>query len=300
MSPPYNQPPNGLLSALRVILEFLRPTGERVRRMVDSVDWASAGVDVGKPALARVYDYMLGGELNFPADRAVAERLAEVGPFREMARLNRHFLRRAVRFCVQAGVRQFLDLGSGIPSSGNVHEIAQELDPVCRVVYVDQDPIAVAHSEILLAGNPNATILRTDLRDTAAVITQAETRSLLDFNRPVALFLLGVVQYIPDSGNPAGLISRYMSALAPGSLLAMTHFTAQNMEVEMAAAVRYFAETAAPITLRSAEQVTALLGDLEPVEPGVVLTAKWHPELGGPPAADPERSGHYAVVARRR
>ncbi|AXB41888.1 SAM-dependent methyltransferase [Amycolatopsis albispora] len=267
--------------------------------MADSVDWAAAGVDITKPALARVYDYMLGGSLNFPADRAVGERLAKVGPFREMARLNRNFLRRAVRFCVEAGVRQFLDLGSGIPSSGNVHEVAQELDWSCRVVYVDNDPIAVAHSEILLADNPRATILRADLRDAAAVVAHPVTRSLLDFDHPVALFLLGVVQYIPDSADPAGLISSYADAVVPGSLLAMTHFTSQNMEDEMAAAVEYFAETASPITLRSAEQITGLLGGLEPVAPGVVLTAKWRPELGGPPAADPERSGHYAVVARK-
>ncbi|MBN6040838.1 SAM-dependent methyltransferase [Amycolatopsis sp. 195334CR] len=264
------------------------------------VDWTAAGVDVTKPALARVYDYMLGGSLNFPEDRALAERIAKVGPFREMARLNRHFLRRAVRFCVESGVHQFLDLGSGIPASGNVHEIAQESNRESRVVYVDHDPIAVAHSEVLLADNPHATVLRADLRDAEAVVSHPETRALLDFGRPIALFLLGVVQYIPDSGNPAGLIARYADAVAPGSLLAMTHFTSRNMEEEMAAAVEYFAETAAPITLRSAEQITGLLGALEPVVPGVVLTAKWRPELGGPPAADPERSGHYAVVARKR
>ncbi|QFU88716.1 SAM-dependent methyltransferase [Amycolatopsis sp. YIM 10] len=268
--------------------------------MAHSVDWAALGVDVTKPALARVYDYMLGGSLNFPEDRAVAERLAEVGPFREMARLNRLFLRRAVRFCVEAGVRQFLDLGSGIPASGNVHEIAQELNRESRVLYVDHDPIAVAHSEVLLADNPNATILRADLRDAAAVVSHPETRALLDFDRPIALFLLGVVQYIPDSADPAGLIAKYADAVTPGSLLAMTHFTSRNMEEEMAAAVEHFAETAAPITLRSAEQITDILGPLEPVEPGVVLTAKWRPELGGPLAADPERSGHYAVVARKR
>ncbi|TDD59271.1 hypothetical protein E1263_15880 [Kribbella antibiotica] len=258
-----------------------------------------SSIDTTRPTSARIYDYMLGGTQNFEADRAVADRLNSVAPFRRMALLNREFLVKAVRVMVQSGVTQFLDIGSGIPTAGSVHETARALDPAARVVYVDNDPTAVEHSRQLLAGADGIAVVEADLTTPASVLDHPETNAVIDFDQPVGLLFLGVVQYLPESLEPATLINRYLTALAPGSQLALTHFTADNFETEMAAAVEFFASTAAPMFPRDRAAVTALFGDLELVDPGVVFTARWRPEPDGVGADDPDRSGHYAGIGRK-
>ena len=240
------------------------------------------------PASARIYNYLLGGKHFFPQDQVVGDQLDSVAPFADMARLNRAFLSLAVSTMVDCGIRQFVDLGSGIPSADPVHEIA----PGASVVYVDNDPIAVRYSREILDGNVRADIVDGDLRDPDAILGSPQVRRLIDRETPVGLLLLGVVQYIPDSGDPAGLIASYLDRLPPGSMLALTHFTQDNNEAEMAAAVEFFSGTASPMTPRRHGEVAALVAGLDLLPPGVEFTARW---LTG--HDEPERCGHYAVIA---
>ncbi|CCH33788.1 SAM-dependent methyltransferase [Actinosynnema sp. NPDC047251] len=267
--------------------------------MTEQVRWSPAGVDLDLPSSARIYDYLLGGGHNFAADRAVGEALAEVLPVRDMARLNRSYLRRVVLALVEAGVTQFLDLGSGIPTVGNVHEVAQDANPKCRVVYVDIEPVAVTHAELLLAANPDATVILADLRDPDAVVNAPETRLLLDFSRPVGLLAVGVLQFVPDADRPRDVLARYRDLLAPGSYLALSHFTPDRMPREMAAGADIFQHTAEPITPRTRAEVLALVDGFDLVEPGLVFTPEWRPESPDDVPADPGRANLYAVVGRK-
>jgi S-adenosyl methyltransferase len=267
--------------------------------MTGAVDWVPAEVDIEVPSSARIYDYVLGGVHNFERDRMVGEQLAQVVPVREMARLNRSFLRRAILHLVDSGVRQFLDIGSGIPTVGNVHEIANEADPSCRVVYVDYEPVAVVHSQMLLQDNDNAVMVQADLRDPDRVLWHRETRRLLDFSQPIGLLMVGVFQFVPDSDDPAGVIARYRDTLPAGSYLALSHFTPDNMEQGMARAVEVFKNSAEPIHPRTRAQVEALFDGFELVDPGVVFTARWRPESPEDIGDDPDHSGLYAGLARK-
>jgi SAM-dependent methyltransferase len=178
---------------------------------------APAGVDARRANVARVYDYWLGGTENFQADRDLARQILAVEPsVRAIARANRDFLGRAVRFLCGAGIRQFLDIGSGIPTQGNVHAAAQAADPQARVVYADIDPVAIAHSRAILAENPNAAAIQADLRDPAAILADDTTRRLIDFRRPVGLLLVAVLHFIADAEEPARLVATLRDALAPG------------------------------------------------------------------------------------
>ncbi|PRY33731.1 SAM-dependent methyltransferase [Umezawaea tangerina] len=264
--------------------------------MVDRVEWVPEGVDVELPSSARIYDYLLGGGHNFAADRRTAEELIKVLPVRDMARLNRAYLRRVVIELAGLGVRQFLDLGSGIPTVGNVHEVAHEADPSCRVVYVDFERVAITHAELLLADNPNATAVLADLREPEDVLAKA---SLLDFSEPVGLLAVGVLQFIPDSDDPWGLLARYRDALSPGSYLALSHFTPDRMPEAMAAGKDVFRSTAEPITPRTAAEVLRMVDGLEILEPGLVMTPEWRPETPDEVGDDPNRANLYAVVGRK-
>ncbi|QFZ22307.1 SAM-dependent methyltransferase [Saccharothrix syringae] len=267
--------------------------------MSERTGWSPDGIDISLPSSARIYDYLLGGGHNFAADRATAEELVRVLPVREMARLNRSYLRRAVLALVEAGIRQFLDLGSGIPTVGNVHEVAQEVEPSCRVVYVDVEPVAVTHARALLVGNPRATAVQADLRDPAAVLGHPETRRLLDPDRPVGLLAVGVLQFIPDSDDPWGLLARYRDALPSGSYLALSHFTPDRMPRAMAAGADIFRQTAEPITPRTRAQVLRMVDGFDVVPPGLVFTPQWRPESPEDVPADPGRANLYAVVGRK-
>jgi SAM-dependent methyltransferase len=267
--------------------------------MVERMSWVPEGVDVARPSSARIYDYLLGGGHNFAADRDTAEQLIKVLPVRDMARLNRAYLRRAVLELVELGVRQFLDLGSGIPTVGNVHEVAREADPTCRVVYVDFEPVAITHAELLLADDRNATAVLADLREPEAVLAAPETRRMLDFDRPVGLLAVGVLQFIPDSDDPWAVLARYRDALAPGSYLALSHFTPDRMPKAMAAGAGVFRNTAEPITPRTAEQVLRMLDGFDVIDPGLVMTPEWRPESPDEVGDDPGRANLYAAVGRK-
>lgn len=263
--------------------------------------WAPAGIDHTKPNVARVYDYYLGGAHNFAVDRRfAAQAMAEWPQLPQIMRVNRAFLRRAVRCLVDAGIRQFIDLGSGVPTAGNVHEIAQAADPSCRVVYVDIDPVAVAHGRAILAGNDRATAIEADLRDTVRVLNHPELNQVIDLSQPVAVLLIAVLHFVPDEDDPVGVIARYRDAVAPGSYLAVCHatFGAQRQRADSHQAL--YSRTATPMTMRSADQVAAMLDGFDLVEPGLVYMASWRPEDDDPTSSHPEDYPGYAVVARKR
>jgi hypothetical protein len=230
--------------------------------------------------MARTYDFMLGGGHNFAVDRAVGAQIEHAMPgLREAARVNRAFLGRAVRFMVDRGIRQFLDVGSGIPTVANVHEVAQARDPECRVVYVDRDPVAVAHSELMLADNDHASIVHADMRDPEKILESPQVRGLLDLDEPVGLLMLLMLHWIPDESGPLELVGRYRAALADGSFLAVTHVTGDHQGENLTEATDVIKESRSPdqVTLRTHEEVTALFAGFEIVEPGLVGCGEWRP-----------------------
>ena len=268
--------------------------------MTESLTWVPDGVDQDRPSSARIYDYLLGGGHNFAADRQIAEKFATALPgSRDIARLNRAFLRRAVLFMISAGVRQFLDIGSGIPTVGNVHEIAQKADPESRVVYVDIEPVAVAHSRLILEGNGRATAIQADLNDPEGILTHPDTVRLLDFAQPLGLLMVGVFHFVPEDNDPSKLLLGYRNALAPGSYLAMSHFTADTRAAEMAAMVEVMKRTKDPIYPRTRERFTQLFDGFELLEPRVVSTALWRPDSPDDLADRPERDQILAGVGRK-
>ena len=187
---------------------------------VEQLDWVPLGIDPNVPSMARTYDYLLGGAHNFAVDRKLADAAERIMPrSREIARLNRAFLRRAVLFLVESGIRQFLDIGSGVPTVGNVHEIAQHAAPDARIVYVDKDPVAVAHSELLLHGNEQAAVIHADLRETERILTDPAARRLLDFDEPIGLLTVMMLHFVPDSDNPAGALATYRDVMRSESVV---------------------------------------------------------------------------------
>ncbi|HWE89029.1 MAG TPA: SAM-dependent methyltransferase [Pseudonocardiaceae bacterium] len=261
------------------------------------MDELSPSVDTTRPNVARIYDWMLGGSANFAIDRELGQRMLDESGSTPLApRLNRSFLRRAVRYLVEQDIDQFLDLGSGIPTVGNVHEIAQTANPDARVGYVDIEPVAIAHSQQILAGNPNAIAIGADLRDVDTVLAAAGR--LLDFSRPVGLLMVAIIPFLPDADDPTGIIDRYLAALPSGSHLAISHVTADGTD-DVARAVAFFDKTPTPVTIRSHAEVLSLLHGVELVEPGLVWTTLWRPDGGDPELPDPGRSGIYGAVGRR-
>jgi hypothetical protein len=242
--------------------------------------WVPAGVDTEKPSIARMYDYLLGGAHNFAVDRTAVDKIIKVMPnLPAILRANRGFLRRALHHLLDQGVTQFLDLGSGIPTVGNVHEVAQSIDPRARVVYVDVDPVAVAHSQVILDGNPGAAVIHADLCDPAAILADPRM-DLLDLDRPVALLMLAVVHFLPDSANPAAVIARYRDRLAAGSYLAITHASLEGGAAESAAGRDEFNRQSAGATLvtRSPAEINGFFAGFELVDPGLVYLAQWRPD----------------------
>jgi hypothetical protein len=246
---------------------------------VERPTWAPEDVDVERPSVARVYDYYLGGSHNFAVDREFAEQVLRMMPdATTVARENRAFLRRAVRHLCDLGIRQFIDLGSGIPTVGNVHEVAQSADPAATVVYVDIDPVAYAHSRAVLAGNPHATVIRGDLRQPAEVLADPQIRAHIDFDQPVGILLVAVLHFVPDERRPADNVAGYAGAIAPGSHIVVSHMSVEEMNKTRDAALSLYKRSSTPVVLRTADEVAALLGGLSLVEPGVVPLAAWRPE----------------------
>jgi SAM-dependent methyltransferase len=266
---------------------------------MDKSGESSADIDLSRPSAARVYDYFLGGAHNFEIDRQLAEQIASMTPnLADTMRAGRAFLRRAVRVLLTEGIDQFLDIGSGIPTVGNVHEVAQAVNPLARVVYVDIDPVAVAHSRSILEGNELAGVIHADLRDPEQILTEAQQMGLIDLSRPVAILLAGVVHFIPDSDKPGEILATLRDATAPGSYLVISHSTFEDQPQEMLDAQRLSARTATEITLRSRADIVSFFGDFTIIEPGVVHMPLWRPDAPSDVDDNPQRFGAFGGVGR--
>jgi hypothetical protein len=230
------------------------------------------------PHIARIYDYWLGGKDNFAADREAAERAMAVTPtIVPGVRANRRFLGRSVRFMAKAGVHQFLDIGTGIPTANNTHEVAQSVAPQARVVYVDNDPIVLNHARALLTSTTAPTAyIDADARDTRRILDEAA--GLLDFSQPVAVMLIAILHCIPDEDKPYQLVGDLMEAVPPGSYLAVTHPARDQLEVATRAEQSLTESMGQKVTFRSREEVTRLFAGLELLDPGVVPIQDWRPD----------------------
>jgi SAM-dependent methyltransferase len=267
-------------------------------------DWTTR-INTSVPNPARIYDYFLGGKDNYPADREVAEQVLTIAPVaRDIIQDNRAFLRRVVRFLTsEAGIRQFIDLGSGLPTQGNVHEVAQAIAPDARVVYVDNDPMVVTHARALLAGN-NTLAIEGDLRKPDEIVGHPEVRELIDFDQPLALLLMAILHFIPDDQDPLAIMARFRDALPPGSYLAISHGTrdipartdmSAEAMTEMGSRVEeLYQETTGFLVTRTREQVARFFDGYELVDPGLVEIQRWRPEE---PSLLP--GGFYGGVGRK-
>ena len=242
-------------------------------------------LDLGVPQSARIYDYWLGGKDNYAADRDVAEALArQIPTIRVMVRSQRVFLARAVEYLVGRGVRQFLDIGTGIPTTGNVHEVAQAIAPESRVLYVDNDPVVLAHARALMTSTAQGAtaFIPADLREPDAILDHPVLAQTLDLERPVGLLLIGILHHLHDEDDPRGIIARLLAALAPGSHLVLTQPTADFDPQAMAGMAATAEGSGIPYVPRSRADTAAFFAGLDLVEPGLVPIPAWNP-LGDPP-----------------
>lgn len=260
-----------------------------------------AAVDVQTPSPARMYDYYLGGACNFDADRRLAAQvMAAVPEVPELARANKAFLRRAVQYCVAQGVRQFCDIGCGITGSGATHQVAQRTAPGSRVVYVDNEAVAVEHNKLLLADNDNATILQADAREPERILSDERLRALIDVRQPVAVMFGLVLPWVSDEERPAELIARCADALPAGSYLIVSHATIDNVPDDVASRmIDLYQRSTTPVTFRPHAEMTSWFDrpNLSLVEPGVSFVALWRPEEPEDVGEHPERSMLYGAVA---
>ena len=265
--------------------------------------WAPDNIDIETPSAARMYDYYLGGSHNFAADRALGEEVIRAFPdSRELCQANRAFLHRALTTLCGLGIDQFLDLGSGIPTVSNVHEVVSELNPAARTVYVDSDAVAFAHGQALLAEVPGAVFVREDLRDPEAVLSDPAVTGLLDFGRPVAVLLFSVLHFVSDEDDPMGILAAYREACVPGSYLAITHGTADYRPEEAKEARAVYARSSHQVTSRSREAVRDMFEGYELIEPGVTDAILWRPDPQAAPdplGGDVTRYSIYGAVGRK-
>jgi hypothetical protein len=263
--------------------------------------WVPPQVDTRRANPARVYDYWLGGTHNFLADQDVARAITAVEPqMPAIARANRAFLGRAVRYLASTGICQFLDIGSGIPAEGNVHEIAQQVSPGARVVYADIDPVAIAHSRAILAGNENAAIIEGDLREPGAILTSAASRRLIDYTQPVGLILMVVLHFIADSDDPWGIVTTLRDALPAGSHLVLGHATRDGKPVTARATEKvYNRSVATQFHLRTREQILRFFDGFQLTDPGLVYAPLWRPGSPDDVPADLATFGCLTGVARK-
>jgi hypothetical protein len=269
--------------------------------MADEPGRVPPGVDTQRANVARVYDYLLGGSHNFLADQDLGRAMAAVEPnVRAIARANRDFLGRAVRFLSSAGIRQFLDVGSGIPTQGNVHEVAHQADPGARVVYADLDPVAIAHSTAILAGQDNAAIIDGDLREPEKILTHPASRQLIDFSQPVGLLLVAVLHFIGDAEDPSRIVATLREALAPGSYLVLCHATNESRPTVTQAAEKVY-QRSVPTQgrTRSRTEILRFFEGFDLVEPGLVYIPEWRPDSPGDVPSDPSKFWFLAGVARK-
>ncbi|WP_300609397.1 SAM-dependent methyltransferase [Trebonia sp.] len=260
--------------------------------------FAPSEIDTTRAHPARMYDYYLGGKDNYAVDQEAAREVIRVAPeVRDMARANRAFLQRAVRFLAgESGIRQFLDIGTGIPTAGNVHEVAGEVAPEARVVYVDNDPIVNTHANALLSGSGATGIVLADVRDPAAILNHPTTRALLDFGEPIALLLLAVLHFVTDDEKPADIVAVLRDALPPGSYLALSHVTKDFRSQAAEAAAAVYNQATSTVTLRSHLVISSFFDGFKLVEPGLVQLPLWRPD--GPLPRNLDKIWFYGGVAR--
>ncbi|MFI9388559.1 SAM-dependent methyltransferase [Kutzneria sp. NPDC052558] len=261
-------------------------------------DWRPSDVDIERPSAARIYDYLLDGSTNFEVDRKAAKEVLAIMPEAHVAaRNNRAVLRRFVTYGIEHGIRQFLDLGSGSPTAGNVHEVAQRLVPDARVVHVDNEPVVVAHSLHILKDNPCATCIHEDITNPDRVLQHPKTLELLDFSQPIMVLMCAVLHFIPDHQQPARIVRAYSDALSAGSYLGLTHATASDYPDRLADIVEIYQRTQNQAHLRSRAEITAMLASFKHmVWPGVVYTPEWRPEHWAD-VGDPAQSLAFAALA---
>ncbi|MFD5747318.1 SAM-dependent methyltransferase [Streptomyces sp. NPDC127033] len=258
-------------------------------------------IDTGKPHSARMYDYYLGGKDNYEVDRTAAEQvIARFPAIKEGAQINRAFMHRAARWLTEQGIRQFLDIGTGIPSEPNLHQIVQQTAPDARIVYVDSDPIVLRHGEALLRSTPQGSteFILADVRDAEKIIEQA--KATLDFGKPVALSLVALLHFVSDEYNPTGIVAKLVDELPPGSCLVLSHVTGDFDPATWAEIVGIYRNGGTPAQVRSHAEVVRFFDGLTLVEPGIVPATDWRPESGGPAT----RNGQdpvplYAGVGRK-
>lgn len=245
---------------------------------MDRPSWVPPEIDIETPNAARMYDYSLGGSHNFAADRALVDKITKAMPEAiPNAYANRGFLRRAVRTLADLGVRQFLDIGSGIPTVGNVHEIVQRVATDARVVYVDADPVAVAHGDAMLRDQPTVEMIQGDLREPDRILADTRVRGLLDFEAPIGVILCAVLHFVPDTDGPGRIVETLMDAVAPGSYLALSHGSRDD-QPNASAITEVYERTSSPLSLRTREEITGFFTGLDLLDPGVTVAGYWRPE----------------------
>ena len=257
-------------------------------------------VDASVPNAARVYDFFLGGKDNYAADRELAHKILEILPdTADVCRGNRDFLQRAVRFLAgQAGIRQFLDIGTGLPTNGNVHEIAQETAPDSRIAYVNYDPVVLAHARALLADDRDVIAIEGDLRSPEAILADAGVRQLIDFSQPVAVLLVAVLHFVSDADRPYQAVRTIVDALPPGSYLVLTQSTPDDVPNDVTKAMKgVYSGASAQVAPRSFEEIARFFDGLELIDPGLVNVTLWRPDLPShQPSHTPRRSLIYGGV----
>ncbi|WP_086770802.1 SAM-dependent methyltransferase [Streptomyces bobili] len=263
--------------------------------------WAPRSIDISVPSVSRIYDYYLGGSHNFEVDREAARKAMEFMPgLPKIMQANRAFMRRAVRYAAHEGITQFLDIGSGIPTFGNVHEVAREARPGARVVYVDHDPVAVAHSQVVLEGEADADVVAADLLKPRDILASRQVEQLIDLERPVALLLVAILHFVEDRDDPYSAVAELTAALAPGSLLVLTHASYEGIPLppgRAEGAVDVYKDIRNPLVMRSRDEIARFFEGYDMVEPGLVPMPHWRPETA-PEDEDPYAFSGFAGVGR--
>lgn len=241
--------------------------------------WAPQGIDLTRPSVARMYDFYLGGSHNFEVDRAAARKVLEIWPdLPIILRANRAFMRRAVRHAIAMGITQFLDIGSGIPTFGNVHEVARAANPDARVVYVDHDPVAVAHSQALVASHKQVAVVQADMRQPEAILASPEVRETLDLDRPVALMMVALLHFVEDRDEPGAIIARLRDGLATGSSLIISHATYEGRLDQAEEDRDVYKRIGSPLIMRPHGEIEKFFDGFDIVDPGLVFLNQWRPE----------------------
>jgi hypothetical protein len=262
-------------------------------------DWLPTEVDTKVAHIARVYDYFLGGKDNFPCDREAAELILRGNPgMRETCREQRDFLRRAVRHLTHLGIRQFIDIGTGLPTQENTHEVAQAIAPETRVAYIDNDPIVLAHARVLMADRHHGrtVFISADVREPQRLLDDPALKDLIDFEEPVAVLLVGLLHFLPDGENPAAIVRTLLEAVPAGSYLAISHGTADFLPEIGRATQAAYQMSSMPCRVRSRDEVMGLLAGVELIDPGLVRLAEWHPDG---PVSENAQQITYAGVGRK-